>query len=168
VHIRVAEATSLHRRQVPFRLERWTTWPSKCPRFISPRSALGALNGPLGPAPLTWSDSSETSSPPPSPGPREGPSTPTVQHLWELPSYICRELVPYASSGVPTKQKAHDPAKRVPQNATSFTILQSIHFQTIPRPLRIPLSLIPPEHLRVSDVPGGELDLTLCVPSSGE
>ena len=42
-------------------------------------------------------------------------------------------------------------------------ILPSTHFQTIPRPLRVPLSLIPPEHMQVSSIAENDLDMTLCV-----
>lgn len=47
--------------------------------------------------------------------------------------------------------------------ATSFAILPSISFQTVPRPLRIPLSLVPPERVQVSWVSGSDLDMTLYV-----
>ena len=126
------------------------------------------LTSPSDPAPPTWSDSSETSSLPPSPDPHERPSTLTVQHLWELSPCIYDQLAPCVSSGVAIKQKVHDTTKCDPRNVTSFTLLPSIHFQTIPRPLRIPLSLIPPERLQVSGDDGSDLGLSLCVLSLGE
>ena len=42
-------------------------------------------------------------------------------------------------------------------------VLPSTHFQTVPRPLRPPLSLIPPEHLQVSGVAPSDLDMKLYV-----
>ena len=45
----------------------------------------------------------------------------------------------------------------------SFTILPSINFRAIPRPLRMPFSLVPPELVQVSCVAGSDLDMTLCV-----
>ena len=47
--------------------------------------------------------------------------------------------------------------------ASSFTILPSVHFQTVPHPLPLPLSDIPPERLQVSWVSGNDLDMTLYV-----
>lgn len=46
---------------------------------------------------------------------------------------------------------------------SSFTTLPSIHFRAIPRPLGIPLSLIPPERVQVSRFPGSDQDMSLCV-----
>ena len=46
---------------------------------------------------------------------------------------------------------------------SSPTVLPSIHFQTIPHPLRIPLSVISPDHLRVSHTAGTDLDMSLYV-----
>ena len=45
--------------------------------------------------------------------------------------------------------------------ASSFEILPSIHLQTIPQPLRIPFSFIPPERVQVSGNGGSDLDMTL-------
>jgi len=112
-----------------------------------------------------WSDSGESSSHSrslsPSP-PREQPST--VRLPWELSPRIHNELVPRPSSDVSVVRKPQDTVKRVPPPAVpSFAILPSILFQTIPRPLRIPLSLIPPEYMQISDVAGDDLGMTLCV-----
>ena len=46
---------------------------------------------------------------------------------------------------------------------SSLTIFPSIHFRTIPRPLWVPSSSIPPEYVQVSCTAGGDLDMTLCV-----
>ena len=39
----------------------------------------------------------------------------------------------------------------------------SIHFRTMPWPLQIPLSLIPPEYVEISPVARNDLDMTLYV-----
>ena len=50
-----------------------------------------------------------------------------------------------------------------PHTVSSFTVLPSVLFRTIPRPLPVPLSLVPPEHIQISPVAGGDLDMTLYV-----
>ena len=44
-----------------------------------------------------------------------------------------------------------------------FSLLPSLHLHSIPRPLRMSLSLLSPEHFQVSDTTSSELDLSLCV-----
>ncbi|KAF9779641.1 hypothetical protein BJ322DRAFT_368458 [Thelephora terrestris] len=67
--------------------------------------------------------------------------------------------VPSSSVSVITKPRA---ATECPPSPTvpSLTTLPSICFQTIPRPLSQPLSVIPPERLQVSDASGCGLDMT--------
>ena len=48
-----------------------------------------------------------------------------------------------------------------PPTVSSFTVLPSIHFRTIPRPSRVPLSLVPPEHVRISSTARSDLDMIL-------
>ena len=65
------------------------------------------------------------------------------------------------SSGVSVVQDTYGATKCVSHPVTSsFTVLPSIHIPTIPRPLRIPLSLNPPEHAQVSLVAGSDMDMT--------
>ena len=45
----------------------------------------------------------------------------------------------------------------------AFAIIPSTLFQTIPRPLQMPLSLIHPEHMQVSWVSASDLDMALYV-----
>jgi hypothetical protein len=72
------------------------------------------------------------------------------------------DLVPL--SDVSVVQKTLDVAEWSPRSTgSSFTILPSIHFRAIPRPLQIPLSFIPPERVQVSWVSGNDLDMTLYV-----
>ena len=44
-----------------------------------------------------------------------------------------------------------------------FSLLPYLRFHSIPRPLRMSLSLLNPEHLQISDTTSSELDLALCV-----
>jgi hypothetical protein len=72
------------------------------------------------------------------------------------------DLVPL--SDVSVVQKTLDVAEWLPRSTgSSFTILPSVHFRAIPRPLHIPLSFIPPERVQISWVSGNDLDMTLCV-----
>ena len=130
-------------------------------------SAKGFSWPPIGPHQtllVTWSDLSESASPPPSLTPYERPSSPTARFPWELSPRIYNQIGPRPSSDVSVVQSTCGTVERVPRlPGSSFTILPSIHFQTIPRPLRIPLSFVPPEHMQVSSVTESELDMTLCV-----
>ena len=47
---------------------------------------------------------------------------------------------------------------------SSFTVLPSVHFRIIPRPLRVPLLLIPPERVQISSTARSDLDMILYVP----
>ena len=110
----------------------------------------------LGAPHLISSNSSEFASSllPPSP-----PLTPYEQPL--VPSSRVRsEIVPDPSSDLSVVGRTHDTTECV---LSSFTILPSIHLQTIPRPLPVPLSLIPPERVQVSSNSGSDLDMTLYV-----
>ena len=72
--------------------------------------------------------------------------------------------LPWNPSDVAVVGNAHATTGYVPHPAvSSFTVLPSIHFRTIPRSLRIPLSLIPPERVQISSIAGGDLDMTLYV-----
>ena len=130
-------------------------------------SAKGFSWPPIGPLPtllLTWPDSSESASLPSSLAPCERPSPPTARPPWELSPRIYNQIGPRPSSDVSVVQSTCGITERVPRlTGSSFTILPSIHFHTIPRPLRIPLSLVPPEYTQVSSVTESELDMTLCV-----
>ena len=107
---------------------------------------------------LTWSDPSEsTSSLPPSPH-----LTPYERSLTPSP-HVHGEIVSGPSSGVSVVRNVRATMEHVPRPTVSYiTVLPSIHFQTIPRPLqlRVPLSLIPPEHVQISAIAGGDLDMT--------
>ena len=84
--------------------------------------------------------------------PRERPPIPTTQ----LP----RE----PSSDVLVVRNMHNTMGCVPHSAVPpFTVLPSIHFRTILRPLQVPLSHIPPECMQISSIAGGDLDMTLYV-----
>ena len=89
------------------------------------------------------------------------PSTPMVQLPQEPSPCVCDEMVPASSLDPSAVQRitGHVPRPIV----SSFTILPSIHFRTIPRPLRVPLSPIPPEHVQVSWTSESDLDMTLYV-----
>ena len=116
---------------------------------------------------LTLSSSSKSASSlslSPSPAPCKRPSTPTVQLPPELLPHIYDGILLNPSSETSVVQKTHGTAERFPRSTVSyFTILPSIHFQTIRRPLHVPLSLIPPEHTQVSCIAGSDLDMSLYV-----
>ena len=114
------------------------------------------LTRPSGATLLTLSDPSE-STPSPHPPP---PLAPRERSL--APSFRARGAGMLGPSLV--ARDAYDITKRVPRtNVSPFTVLPSIHFRTIPRPLQIPLSLIPPERVQISPIAGSDLDMTLCV-----
>lgn len=93
----------------------------------------------------------------------EQSSTSTERHPRDLSTHLYDETVSYISSDVSVVQKHPGTTKCAPRLAvSSFTILPSIHFR-IPRPLQIPLSLIPPEHVQVSYIAGNDLDMFLYV-----
>lgn len=116
------------------------------------------------PSLLTWSISSESASSlsPSSPACERLP-TPTAQ---KPSARIHGEMTLRPPSDV-------SPARRTRCNtecvtcpiASSFTVLPSACFRTIPQPLQVPfkLSIIPPERMRVSCITGSDLDMTLCV-----
>lgn len=76
---------------------------------------------------------------------------------------------------VPTSLVDASAVKRVPSTPAclprpaipSFAILPSVHFQTILRPLSLPLSVIPPERVQISLVAGNDLDMSMYVVSPG-
>ena len=91
------------------------------------------------------------------------PSTPPLSP-YEPPlapsSRVCSEILPGPSPDLSVVGRTHDTTEFI---LSSFTILPSIHLQTIPRPLPVPLSLIPPERVQVSPNSGSDLDMTLYV-----
>ena len=69
-----------------------------------------------------------------------------------------------SSSDIPVVQDIHSTVELVPRpTVSSFTVLPSIDFRTIPRPLQVPLSLVPPERVQVSPIARGDLDMKLFV-----
>ena len=77
---------------------------------------------------------------------------------WKPPPDIAlNKVVPVPSSDALV---VNYPLRPIP---SSPTVLPSIHFQTIPHLIRIPLSDICPDHLRVSHTAGTDLDMTLYV-----
>ncbi|KAF9779633.1 hypothetical protein BJ322DRAFT_370638 [Thelephora terrestris] len=75
---------------------------------------------------------------------------------------VLDKVVPVPLSDAPAGEKP--PAASVcPARSTPspFTVLPSIHFQTIPRPFRTPLSVIPPECMQLSGVAENDLDLSI-------
>jgi hypothetical protein len=67
-------------------------------------------------------------------------------------------------SDVSVVQKILDVTGWSPRSTgSSFTILPSVHFRDIPRPLHIPSSFIPPERIQVSWVSESDRDMTLYV-----
>ena len=123
-------------------------------------SNFGLLSAPS-PSLLTSPNSSSIS---PSFAPCKRSSKPTARLQWEFSPHVHNEIVPSPSLNVSVVQKIHCITDCVPRLiASSFTILPSIHFRTIPRPLRIPLSPIPLKHIQVSSVSENDLDTILCV-----
>lgn len=66
-------------------------------------------------------------------------------------------LVP--SSGASVAEKILDVTQCLPR----FTVLPSINFRAIPRPLWMPLSFVHPEHVQVSFAAGSDMDMSLYV-----
>ena len=153
-----AGALPVSRDTAPRRL-RISTLPSKPPGigFSVSESPTRSPGIPL----LTWLNSSESESPLASP-----PSLPLAPYERpQAPSPRVRSAVELGPSpGVSVVQHTHHATECVPSpTVSSFTVLSSIHFRTIPRPLQIPLSLIPPERVQISPIAGGDLDMTLWV-----
>jgi len=120
------------------------TLPSQPPatRFLfSEPLTCPSLGIPL----LTLSNSSgSTFSLLPPPPPRLAPS-----------SHARGEIVLGPSSDFSVVRHTHDTTECVLRpTVSSFTVLPSIHFQTVPWPLQIPLSLILPERMQISSVAG--------------
>lgn len=90
-------------------------------------------------------------------------STPMARLPWAYHVYTMKwRWVPrrmLQSHGISTTLRICVPRLTIP----SSKIFPSTHFQTIPRPLRIPLSLILPEHVPTASTAGSDLDMTLCV-----
>ena len=134
------------------------TLPSKPPAvgFSSSDSPTRPLLGTLH---LTWSNSSESASSLPPP-----PPLAPYERSLALSSRVQGEMALDPSSDVAVVQDIQSTTECVPHpTVSSFTVLPSIHFRRIPRPLLVPLSLIPPEHAQLSSNAGGDLDMTLYV-----
>ena len=94
----------------------------------------------------------------------ERPLTPTAQLPWELPPQMRNEIAPDRPSDSSVVQRIHDTAEWIPcLTVSSFTILPSIHFQTMPQPLQGPLLFVPMEHVHVSYISRSDLDMKLYV-----
>ncbi|KAF9779636.1 hypothetical protein BJ322DRAFT_369328 [Thelephora terrestris] len=92
------------------------------------------------------------------PDPHERPSTPPERP--ESP-HALDEAALVLSSSASAVEKARGVTECPPPLITSsLTILPSIHFQSIPRPLPLPLSVIPPERKQVSWVSENDLDMS--------
>jgi hypothetical protein len=97
-------------------------------------------------------------------GSHERPSSPQERFERGPPPPILEKVDRVLPPGGSAAQKALDVAKWSPRSIEpSFKILPSIHFRAIPRPLRMPLSLIPPERVQVSRATGSDLDMALYV-----
>ena len=82
----------------------------------------------------------------------ERPSTPLALLKWNpLPDDIVAKEAPGAIVYPPSPI------------ASPFTVLPSIHFQTVPRLLLVPFSVIDPERVPVSWVSGDDLDMSVYV-----
>jgi len=115
------------------------------------------IRSPFGVPQPTWSGSGKPGpSLTPLPTPCERPLTPSPR--------VRRERMLGPLSDVSTMRNIPDTTERVPRPVvSSFTVLPSIHFRTIPLPLQLPLSLIQPERVQVSPIAGGDLGMTLYV-----
>lgn len=135
--------------------------PQRRPRpttFVFAHRFSGPQIGPPSDLLALSSSSESTSSTAPPLALPERHSTPTLRLPWELSP---RTLNNIGSSVV---QKSRGTTECVPYlTGFSFTILPSIHFRTIPRPLRVPPFLIPPERMQISSIAESDLDMTLCV-----
>ena len=138
-----------------------STLPSRPPSIGF--SFSESLARPRDVSPLTSLNSSESASslsplppPPPPLAPYEQPQTPS--------SYLRSVVELGPSSDVAVVRRTCGAMECAPRpTVSSFTVLPSIHFRTIPRPLQVPLLLIPPERVQISPIAGGDLDMTLCV-----
>ena len=100
----------------------------------------------------------------PSLAPFEQPSLRTAQLPWERSPRTYNQIGLVHSSDASVVQNIRSTTEHVLRlTGSSFAILPSIRFQTIPRPLRIPSSFVPPEYMQTSSVTESELDMTLCV-----
>ena len=108
---------------------------------------------------LTWSNPSESASSP-------SPPSPLAHFEWPLASSsrVHGEIAVVPSSDVSVTQDIHSTTERIPHPiASTFTILPSIQFRRIPRPLPVPPSLIPQGRVQISSNAEGDLDMTLYV-----
>ena len=131
------------------RASRCTYEPRQRPR---PTPAFQKLANKLsGPSNLfTVLDSNESiPSLPPSLAPCERPSPPTARLPWEHSSPIDNQIGLGLSSDVSVAHSIRGATECVSRFiGPSFPIPPSIHFQTTPRPLQVPLSLSPPERIQ--------------------
>lgn len=118
-------------------------------------------NAPL----LTWSNSCESASSLPPPLTHcERPLTLTAQLPWGLSSRTHSGTPLDPPTDVSAVWNIDDTTEYLPRNTvSSFAVLPSTHLRAIPRPLPVPLSLIPQERVQISPTAGGDLDMTLYV-----
>ena len=114
---------------------------------------------------LVFLDSNESvSSHPLPPNSPEGPSIQPEQSEQDHSPFIHEKVVTDPPSGALVAVRALGVTECPPHStASSLSILPSIHSQTIPRPLQIPLSFIPPERMQVSWIAGSDMDMRLYV-----
>ena len=112
---------------------------------------------------ITWSESSETTpSLSQSSAPHRRPPAPTIRFLQDFLPRTHDQILLGPSPDASVEQRAHETTKSIERpTASSFAVLPSVHFQSIPRPLRAPFSLIPPERVQVSCGAGSDLDMKL-------
>ena len=155
-----------HRTSTTLPILRETAFRPPSVRALPPKpptvgfSLSGSLTRPsLGAPHLTWSNPSASASPPTPP-----PPLASYERSLVPPSRVHGEITLGPSSDVSAVQGTHSTTECVSHPPVpSFTVLPSVHFGRIPRPLPVPLSLIPPERVQVSSNPGGDLDMTLYV-----
>jgi hypothetical protein len=106
------------------------------------------------PRAVLWSDPGPDPFYSPSTNLCERPSTLQLQLEWTPSPCVLDEVVLVLPSDASVVEKAPG-ATKCPSRpvVSSFTIIPSIHFQTIPNPLRIPLSIIPPNMFRFPPLP---------------
>jgi len=84
---------------------------------------------------------------------------------WSNASELASNLpMPLSHCERPLVPATRYPSRLTPRlTITSLPVLPSDRFRTIPRPLRVPLLLIPPEHVQVSSTAKSDLDMILYI-----
>ncbi|KAF9779637.1 hypothetical protein BJ322DRAFT_369970 [Thelephora terrestris] len=92
---------------------------------------------------------------------RERSPTPSKRLKWIPSPHVLERTAPVLSSDTSVIEEACETTEcPPPPTMPSLTILPSIRFQAIPRPLPLPSSIIPAERLQVSWGPGNDLDMS--------